>query len=463
MAVDATIIVGGKGDGSAASDNHGGGYTDNYTGTWVDAQKDNGLSVNLSATWGGSQIACSMVESPDNPGKVRVTFLHGFDLAKVGMLANIETVDGTYPDDRYEVLAIDSSNGNYVDIDLAYISDSACDIHVGGAMKTPVAATDLVVDGEATDFLISQDATSGFAETIIFATGGDHTDPAKKLFIKGVSPDDGELLPAGSYITLTEGTGPVAATMIWDDINNVSMAGIYLTGSNTTGLNISNGASGYNYFIENCKLADNTYGLYINGTYVNNVFVRNCVFSSNSDGDIQALNIAIDCLNCRFESNVVSQVVVKHVGMFRNCIFIDGEKAIVHSHGYILNVSNCVFYNQSVACIDNGSSIAAATVVAYSNIFMPAATANKSILMTRGSTLYADYNCYWSVAGGACDYSDYGGGDNAIEINPQFDENYLPATWQLMESGIEDTGGNPTHIGAVGKPSAYDIIVAEES
>jgi len=54
------------------------------------------------------------------------------------------------------------------------------------------------------------------------------------------------------------------------------------------------------------------------------------------------------------------------------------------------------------------------------------------------------------------------GYDN-LEIDPQFDENYLPATWQLMESGIEDTGGNPTHIGAVGKPSAYDIIVAEES
>ena len=48
-----------------------------------------------------------------------------------------------------------------------------------------------------------------------------------------------------------------------------------------------------------------------------------------------------------------------------------------------------------------------------------------------------------------------------LAVNPQLDSDYLPGTWQLMEAGVTDVGGNTSHIGAVGKPSAYDIIVGE--
>ncbi len=71
-----------------------------------------------------------------------------------------------------------------------------------------------------------------------------------------------------------------------------------------------------------------------------------------------------------------------------------------------------------------------------------------------------DYNCYYNCT------NAYGGtataGDNDLIVNPQFADpdnlDFTPLNWQLMESGKPSPTGNPTHIGAVGKPSAYDII-----
>lgn len=113
---------------TSGADTNGGGYTDDYAGTWS-AVLNSGSAVD--AITGGTT-------SDNGGGKVRITKAGQFDGAAVGMMAYFSATN--YTAGHYVIIAVDASD-NYVDLNCAYV-DAQTDavVNVGGALLNPATA-----------------------------------------------------------------------------------------------------------------------------------------------------------------------------------------------------------------------------------------------------------------------------------------------------------------------------------
>lgn len=407
---DSVLAVGGKGTGASANDSNGGGFF-GLNATWDNCQGTNGATLTSFNNIEASEIT-------DSAGKVRISRASIGSGLVTGVWVYCDWDAGTWADGRYYLLTV---SADY--IELAFAPDftgvnppqgDATDIQIGGALLTLEAAKDLVVDGDATDVLISHDLTVGAATT--FTNGGDKTDNDKWLRIRGVDTD-GVLLTAGTYRTIDRqaaGTDVV----VWDDIDNAEIDRMHLTGGDAgAGLYINDGtAAHYNYRVFDCNLTACKYGVRVGDYRAGGSLVLSCSFSSNTTNDVLDESYQSSYINCSFASDIAVQVTVFLHTSFYGCKFTDGQKAIRKaSEGAIICVG-CVFYGQRVACVENAS--ANGTFNIYNNIFMPAETADKAILVSAGSIVDADHNVLWSKQGAAC-ASDVSGA-NDLEVDPGF-------------------------------------------
>jgi len=455
VVADITYIVGGKGNGTAKSNDHGGGYTDNYAGTWANAQGTNGGSVNSAGTWGGSQSACTITNN--GSGKVRVTYSgHGFDSAAVGMLANIETNDATYTDDRYEVLA--TNNYTYVDLDLAYVSDKTCDIRVGGALATVNEAISEIVNQEATDIIISQDLTIA-----VSATSGLAGYPQDDKWLQFIGTDnEGVELTTGNYRTIdAEGndiTGPILG--ITGGVGNVRFKHLWAYNNDTTqadnyGFSVILATTSYSYEFVNCKASKNYQAFHFETYRVKNILMRDCVGMESGHQVLYNEAVTLIIKDCLLNGTGQSQdtILYNNASYSLTCldtIFIGAKNGAQQDwvgQGVITFIG-CIFYNQTVT----GIQIAHQNLglIAWNNIFMPAVGASDYGIYrpTRGTVIDADYNCYWSVDGQQC--LNYAGanGDHDLAEDPRF-KNAGAGDFTIQNSKLLESGYDDGPIGAV--------------
>jgi hypothetical protein len=117
-----TVIVGGAGTRAGASDSNGGAYTGSVT--WAQAQGANGAPI---------ATATAAAISDNGSGFIRIISSGSFVSALVNVYAYCD-FSGTYTDGRYLVTAVDVS-GNYIDINLAYSSNTpTVNVNIGGAL-----------------------------------------------------------------------------------------------------------------------------------------------------------------------------------------------------------------------------------------------------------------------------------------------------------------------------------------
>ena len=446
-----TFIIGGAGTAVDKSNNNGGLFTDDDTATWANSQGVNGGPIWNSVIQGANIV--------DNGDTITLGATGMGVTVHIGHWANIVwDINSGYVDDRYKIVA---QSAHTITIDYGGdgakpgVGEDETYLWIGGALLTLGEANGDIIDGADTEVKIS----INLSETVTFVAGGDKTDNTKWLHLQGVD-SAGDLLPAGTYRTITDDAA--VGVIVWNDIDNAKMTALELTGSTAgAGLRIDNSGAHYNYRIKDCKLSGNKYGLHEGSSFARNTMLHTVIFSDNTTNDV--VEKTYDCLyiNCSFLSDIASSVEINLSSVFVGCKFVDGGKAIKNRSSYTVRVLSCIFYNQTVTCIENVES--GGSVVAYNNIFMPATAAARAILRTAGSIVYADYNTLWSLEGVVCD-SDVSG-DNDLAVDPLFvdadNEDFTVGAWQLMEAGLPDVGGNPTHIGAVGKPAAHDIIVGE--
>ena len=400
-----TFIIGGAGTAADKSDSNGGGFRTGYNATWANSQGANGGSIFSSTVDWSATVA-------EGSGSQTAVSKTGIGVnAKTGTFCDCD-FDAGIADDRYFIIAVNSDD----QITIAATWNpgaSTVKIVIGGALETLGEANGDITDGTDTEVKISIDLVITGAVT--FVSGGDNEDNTKWLRIQGVSGVDGSVLPEGEYIIIDR--GGASNVIVWDDIDNAELRAIHITGAGSVGLFINNGGTGYNYRIISCKFTACKYGLYTISTNVWNVLVYDCDFSLNTTNDVRDGSSGPTFVNCSFSSDLAVQVTVDRSGVFVGCSFVDGEKGLRHVSYFPTTVIGCVFYNQSVACIENVH--ARGSIVAYNNSFMPATAAAKAILVTGGSILFADYNDMWNVdTDEACD-SDVSG-DNDLAVDPLF-------------------------------------------
>lgn len=432
---DNTIIVRGKGTGASASDDNGGGFTSGGA-AWDNSQDTNGAVL-------FNDVNCAAA-THDAGAATKITKMGIGTTSVVGVWANVD-FDAGIADDRYKVKEIIDADNIALDVAWNGAASQADEIWIGGALAQTKEAATLVTDGDATDVLISQDHT--LVGDATFTAGGDRADNTKWLRVRGVD-NTGVLLPAGTYREL-DGAHVAVNMITFDGIDNAEMRAIHPFDSNSgIGLFINNGANGYNYRALDCKFSGHPNGIRTTEKQFNTL-VKDCVFEDNTTQDIYSTATDIRFMNCIFSSDIASQALVWYGATFEGCYFRNGQNAI-QCQDDLVTVTNCVFYNQTTACLF-GFNATTASFIAYNNIFMPAATADKAISVTGGSVVYADYNCLWSVAGGSCDTD--APGDNDIAVDPQFvnpPTDFTPRNIRVIQGG---SGGS-----AMG---AVEVIVTD--
>ncbi len=332
-------------------------------------------------------------------------------------------------------------------------------------------AIDAVTNTNTTNMYIRNTFTLSGANIDIDGTSGGTASTNSWLSIIGCHPTadtgtDATPLTLGNYVQIDANGSLGAAVVLIDDVGNVAFKNIHiLDNGDSDGIMIDNGSVDENYLLENVKCTGHSnYAINMATANEYGVTVLNCVFD-DCDG---AYLVYDKSLGGSYYRNTVFKATASQALLYNayavhctDCVFIGGDKGI-YTVTFMTIVTNCTFYNQSAACIDNDGY----TLIATNNIFMPTVAASDyGILLTGGSVAFCDYNNTWAIDGAACQMSTGTTGSNDISVNPAFtgagSDNFEVGSWQVMESGLLDTGSKPSHIGAVGKPSAYDVIVGE--
>ncbi len=332
------------------------------------------------------------------------------------------------------------------------------------------SAIDAVTKTNTTNMYIRNTFTLSGTNIDIDGTSGGTLTTNDWLSIIGCHPTadtgtDATPLTLGNYVQIDANGSLGDGVIKVDGTDNVRLKNIHvLDNGDSYGILFDNATFKYNYELNNVKSSGhNSYALFITDSNTRRILVKDCVFD-DCDGAYLVYDESLyspTYINCVFKSTV-SQILLRHdYGMtIVNCIFNGGDTGL-YAAGNDNAVKNCTFYGQTVSCVE-----VVVAAILLNNIFMPALSASDyGVLITSGSVIYSDYNCTWAVDGAACQMSTAANGDNDIAVNPAFtaagSDNFEVGSWQLMESGMPDTGSKPSHIGAIGLPSAYDIIVGE--
>ncbi len=186
---DSVFFVGGR--GTKAGTANAGGCTQTFWGSsqnLADVMKDNGQTQ-------GYCDGALITNNGNN--KVRISGdENNFATCSAGLVAYID-FDATYPDGRYEVIAVDEG-ADWIDIDLTYSADTACEIWVGGAFDKAQTAWNNTDATQGYNVTIhsnkSQSKTNGdfVASWLLGTAGGSFTNKSfKRLCSFTTQPEDG--------------------------------------------------------------------------------------------------------------------------------------------------------------------------------------------------------------------------------------------------------------------------------
>ena len=320
----------------------------------------------------------------------------------------------------------DSTGGagtSTITIDAGLTDDADVDTWIGGALDTLQHAADFT-DAENYDVFIltNKNETLG-GDAIGIDTGMPDPKYGVGKFVIGFNTTapsntdltDGDMDYGGAYYQNALDAyvnGVTAGYSVKLDGNNGAHDIITITGHNLTLRNLyiyqTDGAatndgvvfSGncFNPTIKNCKFDDlytcingTTYRMIIEDTYFGPLHGNYYQITSPSYGGSVS--------NCVFEGKAAAYIAAMAYISFDNCIFIGGYYGIytqVFGH-----VSNCIFYNQTTACLGPNSTTQA-YIKAHNCIFMPAATADYAVYgLAKGGVHVglSTHNQIWSVAG----------------------------------------------------------------
>jgi len=459
---DSVFFIGGN--GTKAGSANSGGLTKE---AWGDLDNPNlQLSdvMNLNgAAKGGYYFPEYFTVTNNGSGKLRITKegegLFSECIAGLIALVNFTAV---YSLGRYEVIAVDGANGDWVDIDETYSADTTCGIAVGGAFPSIQYASDCTDASSAyphnVTILTNKDETFTSASRIdIDAGGGDLSSNTWKRII-GID-DGGVELADGSWVVI-DANGYATHCFRVTDLDNICFRHIYAynTSGSFSGFDFTCIADNhYGYLLEECKATNHAYAVVVEGSAIRNFFVVGGTYSASSitfwiksvfGGSIRGVDAY---------STGSHVIYISYYGLsVQDCIIrSNGSGVGVYAtsvHPSIIN--NCVFYN-----VTHGISVAHAntTLVEYNNVFMVAAKATgKAINRTNGGISYSDYSCLWALDGAPSASGRWGGSgkpEHAIEEDPDFIDaangNFRPRNPNVLRGGKPDVVDNVTQMGAI--------------
>lgn len=423
---DSIFFVGGSGTKAGCS-NPGGvtkeawGDIDNPTLTLSDVMGDHGASR------GGYDFPSYFTVTNNGSGKLRITKVDAghFSNCIAGLIAYV-AFDAVYDAGRYEVLAVDDTNGDWVDVDETYTDDTDCGCIVGGAFQSIQMAWDNTDANSATPhnvYVLANKMETIAAAIDLDVGGGDLTAGTKKRLI--CIGDDGVELADGSYLTI-DADGSACDVFNVDLVDNTEIAHIhaYDTSGNFSGFNFDNTANHYGFILRECKSSANAYGVRVRGSAVRDFFIvggeylasTHAVYINGIQGG------AIRGAYLYSEGAYVIYSTFYGISVDECIIESDGTGlGIYFSSINALTVTNCVFYNVTIGITANHINSA---LVEYNNIYIVSAKATgKAINRILGAVLYSDYSCLWALDGVPAAADRWGGNDigpNSIEADPLF-------------------------------------------
>lgn len=461
---DAVFFVGGRG-GKEGDQYAGGGCTKEFWGnlnspdkTLADVMDANGgvLSSVLAGT-----IGCNVVDN--GSGKVRLTSPGNsyFTDCCAGLITRC-IFTSVYASGRYEVIAVDENNGDWIDIDEPYSADTTSTAQVGGAFNKIQQAADNSDANATTPHNVeiltnkAETFTSTASSIDIDAGGGDLASNTWKRII-GID-NDGVELADGLFVTI-DANNKACDCINVDQVDNIEFRHIYAynTGGSFSGYNFDKTANHYGFILKECKATDSSYAVTVQSNAVRSFFVVGGTYSASVislymksifGGSIQGVNA------------YSTGSYVFYLGYYgvpvKDCIIrSNGSSAGIYTSSVNSpTITNCVFYNVT-DCISISSSTMA--LVEYNNIFVVAAKASgKAINRMAGGIAYSDYSCLWALDGAPSASGRWGGDgkpEHAIEEDPDLIDaangNFRPRKPNVLRGGKPDIAGNTTEMGAV--------------
>jgi hypothetical protein len=425
--VETVVFVGGRGS-KAGDANAGGGAS---RSAWKDSQGlnktlanvmgANGEPLSASGAWGGSGNACNVTNNGSGYCRISATGYGFFSNCKVGLIANVNFA-ATYADGRYRVIAVDGSNGDWIDILENHSSDTTCDVKVGGAFDNLQRALDNSNAGTYSVWIYTNKGETLAASIDCDVGEGSNSDNAWKRVI-GID-DNGDELTEGSYVDY-DGNGG-AFNVFTIAINNLEFAHIHAkNATNYSGW----GWSGVRYWtvFRECKSIGCRYG--INGGWGGRtVSIAGGYYSSSYEAirgdDVYGwdiLGVEVEVTSSYAAIQLLGGTSIRNTVVNGCLITKNGNGCGVYTALGTTVVKNTTMYKVADGIEINEPD---AGIVQYNNVIVVAAKATgKAIKRTSGSIVYSDYACLWATDGAPAASGRWGGvgkPTHAIEQNPVF-------------------------------------------
>ena len=469
---DSVFFVGGMGTkaGSASA----GGCTKEFWGDLYNPSKElsdvmgtNGEPVSDAAAAGAG--ACDVVNN--GSGSVRITKSGQgyFADCSSGLVVNV-AFTAAYPNGRYEISAVDTTSGDWIDISLAYSADTTCSVYAGGAFDKLQNALDNTDANAASphnvEILTNLDETfSDSGDKIdIDVGGGDITEGTWKKII-GID-DDGAELGEESYVII-DANNQTCHVFDISDLDNIEFRHIYAKGAALScGFYIYGTANHFGYNLICCKSTGCQNAVKMGPHFVRNLFMLGGYYSAVQhviymDSPRYATFINVELVSA-VAYDLIYGATLGH-WVIDGCIF---KKTTNYSGAvHVTNLTypwvnivlrNNVFYNID-DCIKIDTGCIYTRLFEYNNIYvLHTAATGKFIIRSQGTIAYSDYSCGWAVDGAPSAAVRWGGGglsEHSIEQDPQFADaangDFRPRNMYVLRGGKPDKAGNPPQMGAV--------------
>lgn len=378
-----TFIAGGRGTMADAANDNGGGFLISGTATYSTCQGANGGPTSDTVTWGGGQAECTITEEPVF-SLVRITHVSGtaFVNCVAGSISYVEFSDATYADDWYAVEFVEGS-GTYVDINLAYVANKTCDIHVGGAFKddgTGIAQGLSLFAAANGDHL---QIASNVASPTTYAVAGEITTPsvagtaAAPFRIYGVDHSDGTELTNEDYRPILQATAVINSIFSWVaafDYCNVEM--INFDGNTDKASYCWHWGTDHNsdyHTIKHCRFHHAiSHGIHANFNISYTFFSYN-EFDNNGGVGFYIRGSANSLIGNRIHHNSsigCRAFIFSYGALLFNYIYSNGSDGVYVGHGLGSSVAcNCIYNNSGSGLDLNSAGTAFPSGVVNNTIF----------------------------------------------------------------------------------------------
>jgi len=433
---DYVVFTGGLGVGSGTP--NPGGCTKEFWGNIHDPDKDlpDVMDVNGStlsdANARALPFSSDIIQGADYGGGnvVRVTKSGQgwFEDCVPGLIAYV-SFTSVYVTDRYEVLGYDSVSYDWIDIDLAYVSDTTGACGVGGAFPGLQQAVD------------NTDANGTSPHNVFITCNVDRvfTSPTHELDLdsggdlatgtwKRIIGTDNHGLPLNKYnFRLVDVDNEVGISgFLFGDADNISVEHFHVENAPLYGFEFGGVSDHYNFRLVECKVTNCTICVYSNTATKHNIQIIGGYYYAQSD-EVFWVNTdqfsMIGTYAVVAGSDPVVRLTMDGAALISGCIIKGGSTAPgINTYGTgILTIEDSVFYytTNCVSLLSNTASL-----VEYGNIFFLPNIGDRAINQSSGTILYSNYSCIWTISGAPTDADRWGNEQvvpfNALEVDPEF-------------------------------------------